>query len=232
MKKYVTFYDHTNCPCLPDVTFPIIKWMVLTTYMIFQLENAHGCDMVCIFYAGCIQIVDFLVGTLLILLKPLVFWFEKWHVQGRNNFFVLETYCILSQSLTCVTFIKKYVTFYDRNNCICIRNVNFPTRKYLCLKKNYAVTIGKQSLSQSMHHTHCFSVSNPVILFSIIEYIFSILERSLSDPWAILERNTHKHNETASLLPQWSLKDRSRIARGSISMVSRIDFERTLVYTN
>jgi len=25
MTKYVTFYDHTNCPCLPDVTFPIIK---------------------------------------------------------------------------------------------------------------------------------------------------------------------------------------------------------------
>ena len=102
----------------------------------------------------------------------------------------------------------------------------------LVFLKNYAVTIGKQSLSQSMHHTHCFSVSNPVIWCSIIEYIFSILERSLSDPWAILERNTHKHNENASFLPQGSIKDRSRIAQGSISMVSRIDFEWTLVYTD
>ena len=134
--------------------------------------------------------------------------------------------------MSCVTFITKYVTFYDRSNSICIRNVNFQIRKYVFFLKNYAVTIGKQLLSQSMHHTHCFSVSKPVILFSIIEYIFSILERSLSDPWAILERNTHKQHENASFLPQGSLNDRSRIAQGSISMVSRIDFERTLVYTN
>ena len=187
MKKYVTFYDHTNCPCLPDVTFPIIKWMVLTTYMIFQLENAHGCDMVCIFYAGCIQIVDFLVGTLLILLKPLVFWFEKWHVQGRNNFFVLETYCILSQSLTCVTFIKKYVTFYDRNNCICIRNVNFPTRKYLFFKKLCCHQWKTITFTIHASHTLLFCFESGYFIFDHWIYIFdpwAILERSLSDPWA------------------------------------------------
>ena len=211
MKKYVTFYDHTNCPCLPDVTFPIIKWMVLTTYMIFQLENAHGCDMVCIFYAGCIQIVDFLVGTLLILLKPLVFWFEKWHVQGRNNFFVLETYCILSQSLTCVTFIKKYVTFYDRNNCICIRNVNFPTRKYLFFLK---------TMLSPMENNHFHNPCITHIAFLFRTRLFDVRSlniyfRSLNDPWAILERSLNEIHINTMKTHHFYPKDRSRIAQGS-----------------
>ena len=150
------------------------------------------------------------VGTTFSFLKRIVFCHNRWHVLHllQNTLrFTIET----------IVYVFEMLIFQPGNTCFF---------------KNYAVTIGKQSLSQSMHHTHCFSVSNPVILFSIIEYIFSILERSLSDPWAILERNTHKHNENASFLPQGSLKDRSRIAQGSISMVSRIDFERTLVYTN
>ena len=151
------------------------------------------------------------VGTTFSFLKRIVFCHNRWHVLHllKNTLrFTIET----------IVYVFEMLIFQPGNTCFF---------KKLCCHQWKTITF-------TIHasHTLLFCFETGYFIFDHWIYIFSILERSLSDPWAILERNTHKHNETASLLPQWSLKDRSRIARGSISMVSRIDFERTLVYTN